>query len=246
MGEVVLEGRGIKKWYGKLQVLKGIDIKIEKGKTKVIIGPSGSGKSTLLRILGLLEPPTEGKVLFRGRDVYAEKLDLNKIRAKIGFVFQEPSLFRHLTALDNVKLGLRHVLKLSEDEARRKALETLRIVHLEEWKDHYPAQLSGGQQQRVGIARALAMDPEIILFDEPTASLDIELTWEVIDTMKELAERGITMLVVTHEISFAKEVADEIIFMDDGLILEEGSPEKVLMNPRSERAKTFLRRLLGV
>jgi len=246
MGEVVLEGRGIKKWYGKLQVLKGINIKIEKGKTKVIIGPSGSGKSTLLRILGLLEPPTEGKVLFRGRDVYAEKLDLNKIRAKIGFVFQEPSLFRHLTAFDNVKLGLRHVLKLSEDEARRKALETLRIVHLEEWKDHYPAQLSGGQQQRVGIARALAMDPEIILFDEPTASLDIELTWEVIDTMKELAERGITMLVVTHEISFAKEVADEIIFMDDGLILEEGSPEKVLMNPRSERAKTFLRRLLGV
>jgi len=246
MGEVVLEGRGIKKWYGKLQVLKGIDIKIEKGKTKVIIGPSGSGKSTLLRILGLLEPPTEGNVLFKGRDVYAEKLDLNKIRAKIGFVFQEPSLFRHLTALDNVKLGLRHVLKLSEDEARRKALETLRIVHLEGWKDHYPAQLSGGQQQRVGIARALAMDPEIILFDEPTASLDIELTWEVIDTMRELAERGITMLVVTHEISFAKEVADEIIFMDDGMILEEGPPEKVLMNPKSERAKVFLRRLLGV
>jgi len=246
MGEVVLEGRGIKKWYGKLQVLKGIDIKIEKGKTKVIIGPSGSGKSTLLRILGLLEPPTEGNVLFKGRDVYAEKLDLNKIRAKIGFVFQEPSLFRHLTALDNVKLGLRHVLKLSEKEARRKALETLRIVHLEEWKDHYPAQLSGGQQQRVGIARALAMDPEIILFDEPTASLDIELTWEVIDTMRELAERGITMLVVTHEISFAKEVADEIIFMDDGMILEEGPPEKVLMNPKSERAKVFLRRLLGV
>jgi len=246
MGEVVLEGRGIKKWYGKLQVLKGIDIKIEKGKTKVIIGPSGSGKSTLLRILGLLEPPTEGNVLFKGRDVYAEKLDLNKIRAKIGFVFQEPSLFRHLTALDNVKLGLRHVLKLSEEEARKKALETLRIVHLEEWKDHYPAQLSGGQQQRVGIARALAMDPEIILFDEPTASLDIELTWEVIDTMRELAERGITMLVVTHEISFAKEVADEIIFMDDGMILEEGPPEKVLMNPKSERAKVFLRRLLGV
>ena len=246
MGEVVLEGRGIKKWYGKLQVLKGIDIKIEKGKTKVIIGPSGSGKSTLLRILGLLEPPTEGNVLFKGRDVYAEKLDLNKIRAKIGFVFQEPSLFRHLTALDNVKLGLRHVLKLSEKEARRKALETLRIVHLEEWKDHYPAQLSGGQQQRVGIARALAMDPEIILFDEPTASLDIELTWEVIDTMRELAERGITMLVVTHEISFAKEVADEIIFMDDGMILEEGPPEKVLMNPKSERARVFLRRLLGV
>jgi len=246
MGEVVLEGRGIKKWYGKLQVLKGIDIKIEKGKTQVIIGPSGSGKSTLLRILGLLEPPTEGKVLFKGRDVYAEKLDLNKIRAKIGFVFQEPSLFRHLTALDNVKLGLRHVLKLSEEEARKKALETLRIVHLEEWKDHYPAQLSGGQQQRVGIARALAMDPEIILFDEPTASLDIELTWEVIDTMRELAERGITMLVVTHEISFAKEVADEIIFMDDGLILEEGPPEEVLMNPKSERAKVFLRRLLGV
>ncbi len=245
MSEIVLEGIGIKKRYGSLEVLKGIDIKIEKGKTKVIIGPSGSGKSTLLRILGFLEPPNEGRVLFKGVDVYREKLDLNKIRAKIGFVFQEPSLFRHLTALENVKLGLRYVLKMREEEARRKALETLRMVHLEEWKDHYPAQLSGGQQQRVGIARALAMDPEVILFDEPTASLDIELTWEVIDTMKELAKKGITMLVVTHELNFAREVADEIIFMDKGIILEEGPPDEVLENPRSERAKTFLRRLLG-
>jgi len=245
MEEIILEGRRIKKNYGDLEVLRGIDISVKRGETKVIIGPSGSGKSTLLRILGLLEPPTEGEIYFEGRNVYAENLDLNKLRAKIGFVFQEPSLFRHLTALGNVKLGLRYVLGMSEEEATKKALETLRMVHLEEWKDHYPAQLSGGQQQRVGIARALAMDPDIILFDEPTASLDIELTWEVIDTMKELAKRGITMLVVTHELGFAKEVADEIIFIDNGVILESGPPEEVLYNPRTSRAREFLKRLLG-
>jgi len=245
MEEIILEGRRIKKKYGGLEVLRGIDISVKRGETKVIIGPSGSGKSTLLRILGLLEPPTEGEIYFEGRNVYAENLDLNKLRAKIGFVFQEPSLFRHLTALGNVKLGLRYVLGMNEEEATKKALETLRMVHLEEWKDHYPAQLSGGQQQRVGIARALAMDPDIILFDEPTASLDIELTWEVIDTMKELAKKGITMLVVTHELGFAKEVADEIIFIDNGVMLESGPPEEVLYNPRTSRAREFLKRLLG-
>jgi len=245
MEEIVLEGRGVRKVYGDLEVLKGVDISIKKGETKVIIGPSGSGKSTLLRILGLLEPPTEGQIFFEGHNIYEENLDLNKIRARIGFVFQEPSLFRHLTAVGNVKLGLKHVLKMKDDEAEKKALETLRTVHLEEWRDHYPAQLSGGQQQRVGIARALAMNPDIILFDEPTASLDIELTWEVIDTMRELAERGITMLIVTHEIEFAKEVADEILFMNDGLIIESGAPEQVLYNPKTARAREFLRRLLG-
>ncbi len=245
MADVVLACEGLKKVYGDLMVLKGINFEIEKGQTKVIIGPSGSGKSTFLRIIGLLEPPTDGKVFFEGQDVYSSDMDLNMVRAKIGFVFQEPSLFRHLTALDNVKIGLKVVLGMSEEEATEKAMETLRLVHLEEWAHHYPAQLSGGQQQRVGIARALAMDPDIILFDEPTASLDIELTWEVIDVMKELAERGVTMLVVTHEIGFAKEVADEILFMDDGKFLEWGPPEKVLRNPSTPRAREFLSRLLG-
>ncbi len=241
----VLACKGLRKVYGDLEVLKGIDFSINKGETKVIIGPSGSGKSTFLRIMGLLEPPTEGKVFFEGKDVYGENLNLNMIRAKIGFVFQDPSLFRHLTALENVKLGLKVVLKMSDEEATKKAMETLKLVRMDEWADYYPAQLSGGQQQRVGIARALAMDPDIILFDEPTASLDIELTWEVIDVMKDLARRGITMLVVTHEIGFAKEVADEIVLMDSGRIVESGPPEQMLKSPKTERAREFLGRLLG-
>jgi len=241
---VIMACTDIHKKYGELEVLKGITLNIEKGSTKVIIGPSGSGKSTLLRILGLLEEPDKGKIYFEGIDVYNEKVDLNKLRSKIGFVFQEPSLFRHLTALDNVALGLRVVLNMNKEEARKKALETLKMVHLERWANHYPAQLSGGQQQRVGIARALAMDPDIILFDEPTASLDIELTWEVIDVMKELSRQGITMLVVTHEIGFAKEVADWIYFMDHGKIIEENTPQELIYSPKTQRAKTFLSRLL--
>lgn len=244
MSEIIIEGRDIRKVYRNLEVLKGVNISVKKGETKVIIGPSGSGKSTLLRILGLLELPTEGKVFFRGDDVYNTDINLNEVRAKIGFVFQEPSLFRHLTALDNVRLGLKRVLKMDDIEAENKALETLKLVHLGEWADHYPAQLSGGQQQRVGIARALAMDPDIILFDEPTASLDIELTWEVIEVMEELARKGVTMLVVTHELPFAKEVADDICFMSEGAITECNSPGEFLKNPRTQRAKTFLKRLL--
>ncbi len=241
----VLKCRDLRKSYGDLQVLRGIDFEIEKGETKVIIGPSGSGKSTFLRLMGLLEPPTGGKIFFEGRDVYTSGLDLNIIRAKIGFVFQEPSLFRHLTALDNVKIGLKCVLKVNNDEATERAMEALKAVRMEEWANYYPAQLSGGQQQRVGIARALAMDPDVILFDEPTASLDIELTWEVIDVMRNLAKRGITMLVVTHEIAFAKEVADEISFMDGGKILESGPPDQLLRSPKTPRARRFLTRLLG-
>ena len=242
--DIIISCKDIYKRYGDLEVLKGINLNIEKGSTKVIIGPSGSGKSTLLRILGLLEEPDKGDIYFEGIDVYRERIDLNRVRSKIGFVFQEPSLFRHLTALDNVALGLRVVLKMDKEEARKKAMETLELVHLERWAHHYPAQLSGGQQQRVGIARALAMDPDIVLFDEPTASLDIELTWEVIDVMKELSRQGITMLVVTHEIGFAKEVADWIYFMDHGKIIEENTPKELIYNPRTERARTFLRRLL--
>ena len=245
-GEAILEGRGIWKVYGKLEVLRGVDISIKKGETKVIIGPSGSGKSTLLRILGLLEEPTRGSVIFKGTDVYSASVDLAKIRSRIGFVFQQPSLFRHLTALENVKLGLKLVLKMSEEEAERRAREMLRLVRLEEFADYYPAQLSGGQQQRVAIARALAMNPDILLLDEPTANLDIELTWEVIEVMEDLARKGITMLVVTHEIPFAREVADEICFMADGVIQECSDPETMLRNPKTPRAKAFLRRLLGM
>lgn len=244
MGEVVLACKGLKKRYGDLWILKGIDFEIERGQTKVIIGPSGSGKSTFLRLMGLLEPPTEGKIYFEGKDVYGSRMNLNMLRAKIGFVFQEPSLFRHLTALGNVKLGPKVVLRMNDKEAEKKAMEALRAVKLEEWADHYPAQLSGGQQQRVGIARALGMGPEIILFDEPTASLDIELTWEVIDSMEELARKGVTMLVVTHELGFAREVADEVLFMDDGRIVESGPPEELLKNPKTTRAREFLRRLI--
>lgn len=242
--DIIISCKNIFKKYGDLKVLMGINLEIEKGSTKVIIGPSGSGKSTLLRILGLLEEPDKGEIFFEGIDVYRENIDLNKLRSKIGFVFQEPSLFRHLTALDNVAIGLRVVLKMDKETARKKAMEILELVHLERWAHHYPAQLSGGQQQRVGIARALAMDPDIILFDEPTASLDIELTWEVIDVMKELSRQGITMLVVTHEIGFAKEVADWIYFMDHGKIIEENKPQELIYNPKTERARIFLRRLL--
>ncbi|MGB9630974.1 MAG: amino acid ABC transporter ATP-binding protein [Candidatus Methanodesulfokora sp.] len=241
----MLECVDLKKSYGRLQVLKGINFEIKRGEKKVIIGPSGSGKSTFLRIMGFLEPPTEGRIFFKGEDVYASRLNLNLIRSKIGFVFQEPSLFRHLTCLENVKIGLKCVLKMRDKEATEKAIEALKAVKMEEWADYYPAQLSGGQQQRVGIARALARDPEILLFDEPTASLDVELTWEVIDVMRDLARRGVTMLIVTHEIAFAKEVADEILFMNSGRIIESGPPEQILTNPRTPRVKEFLKRLVG-
>jgi len=241
----VLECRDLTKVYGKVVAVNNVSLGIGRGETKVIFGPSGSGKSTLLRCLGLLEKPTRGSIYFNGVDVYASKLDLNKLRARIGFVFQDPSLFRHLTALGNVMLGLKHVLGLSDAEARRKAYEALKLVKMEYWANYYPAQLSGGQQQRVGIARAISMDPEVVLFDEPTAALDVELKWEVIAVMKDLADRGTTMLVATHELRFAREVADEMIFMDQGQILEVGSPDHFFTSPNTERAKKFMAKILG-
>ncbi len=241
----ILECRELTKVYGKVVAVNNVSLGINRGETKVIFGPSGSGKSTLLRCLGLLEKPTKGTILFNGIDVYASRQDLNKLRARIGFVFQDPSLFRHLTALGNVMLGLKHVLGLSDDEARRKAYEALKLVRMEDWANYYPSQLSGGQQQRVGIARAIAMDPEVVLFDEPTAALDVELKWEVIAVMKDLADRGTTMLVATHELRFAKEVADEMIFMDQGQIIETGSPDHFFTSPNTERAKKFMARILG-
>jgi len=241
----ILECRELMKAYGKVIAVNNVSLGIGRGETKVIFGPSGSGKSTLLRCLGLLEKPTKGSVYFNGVDVYVSKQDLNKLRARIGFVFQEPSLFRHLTALGNVMLGLKHVSGLSDAEARRKAYEALKLVRMEDWVNYYPAQLSGGQQQRVGIARAISMDPEVVLFDEPTAALDVELKWEVISVMKDLADRGTTMLVATHELRFAKEVADEMIFMDQGQVLEVGSPDHFFTSPNTERARKFMAKILG-
>jgi polar amino acid transport system ATP-binding protein len=241
----ILECRDLTKVYGKVIAVNNVSLGIGRGETKVIFGPSGSGKSTLLRCLGLLEKPTRGSIYFNVVDVYASKQDLNKLRARIGFVFQDPSLFRHLTALGNVMLGLKHVLGLPDAEARRRAYEALRLVKMEDWANYYPAQLSGGQQQRVGIARAISMDPEVVLFDEPTAALDVELKWEVIAVMKDLADRGTTMLVATHELRFAREVADEMIFMDQGQIIEVGSPDHFFTSPNTERAKKFMAKILG-
>jgi len=239
-----MECRNLWKIYGEIIAVKDVSLQIHEKDIKVIFGPSGSGKSTLLRCLSMLTPPTRGEVFLRNECLTKPGVDLNKARAKIGFVFQHIWLFPHLTALGNVELALRHVLKMPKKEAREKAMEALRAVRMEEWANYYPAQLSGGQQQRVGIARALAKNPDIILLDEPTSALDPELTGEVIDTLRSLAKQGTTMLIVTHEMSFAKEVADEMIFFDQGTIVERGTPEHFFTKPSSDRAKKFMERLI--
>lgn len=210
---------------------------------KVIFGPSGSGKSTLLRCINMLNPPDKGSIFLRGQNITASTINLNEVRTRIGMVFQHFNLFAHLKAIDNVSIGLRRVKRFSKEEARRKALEALDRVKLREWADHYPAQLSGGQQQRVGIARALAMEPDVILFDEPTSALDPELIGEVLQVMLNLAKAGTTMLVVTHEMGFARAVASEMIFLDQGLVVERGTPEHFSTSIKSERVKAFLSQL---
>lgn len=232
------------KRFGKLHVLKGINMEVEKGEVVVIIGPSGSGKSTLLRCINRLEEPTQGKIILDGIDITDPKIDINKIRQRIGIVFQQFNLFSHLTALENITLPLRVVKKIPKDEAEKIALKFLRKVGLEDKADHYPHQLSGGQQQRVAIARALAMNPEVMLFDEVTSALDPELVKEVLDVMKQLARDGMTMIVVTHEMGFAREVGDRVIFMDNGKIVEEGTPEEIFTNPKHERTRKFLSMIL--
>ncbi len=232
------------KRFGKLHVLKGINMEVEKGEVVVIIGPSGSGKSTLLRCINRLEEPTSGKIIFDGIDITDPKVDINKIRQRIGIVFQQFNLFSHLTALENITLPLRVVKKIPRDEAEKIAMKFLKKVGLEDKADHYPHQLSGGQQQRVAIARALAMNPEIMLFDEVTSALDPELVKEVLDVMRQLARDGMTMLVVTHEMGFAREVGDRIVFMDDGKIVEEGTPDEIFTNPKHERTRRFLSMIL--
>ncbi|MDP3629807.1 MAG: amino acid ABC transporter ATP-binding protein [Actinomycetota bacterium] len=238
--EPIVRLRGLKKNFGELEVLKGVDMDVKKGEVVVILGPSGSGKSTLLRCVNRLEEPTGGEIWFEDVQVNSPKTNINEVREKIGMVFQSFNLFPHLTAKGNVMLAQRKVLKRSKDEADRVAIEQLERVGLGDRVDYYPAQLSGGQQQRVAIARALAMDPHVMLFDEVTSALDPELVRGVLDVMKQLALAGMTMLVVTHEMGFAREVASRAVFMDGGVIVEEGTPEQVFDHPRNERTKDFL------
>jgi polar amino acid transport system ATP-binding protein len=238
----MLEVKDVYKSYGKTQVLKGVSFTMEKEETKVIIGPSGTGKSTLLRCINQLSPPDKGHVWLNGQEITNPKADINKMREKIGFVFQDFNLFNHLTALRNVSIGLEKVKHVEKDEAQKRALKELIRVGLKDQSSQYPAQLSGGQKQRVGIARALAMDPDIILFDEPTSALDPELIGDVLDVMKSLCGK-VAMLIVTHEMGFARNVADEIIFMEGGVIVEQGPPKEMFTNAKTARAKEFLGRI---
>ena len=235
---------GIHKSFGDLHVLKGIDVSIKPGAVVVVIGPSGSGKSTLLRTINLLEEPTEGKVFFDGTELTDIRTDLNHARTHIGIVFQAFNLFPHRNVIGNITMALKKVLKLSEEEARERALKQLDHVGLKHKAENYPGQLSGGQQQRVAIARALAMNPKLMLFDEVTSALDPELVKEVLDTMTGLAEEGMTMVIVTHEMGFAREVGTRLIFMDDGKIMEDGEPRKIFSEPSDERCKAFLSHVL--
>ncbi|MBP2031661.1 putative glutamine transport system ATP-binding protein [Clostridium algifaecis] len=240
----MIELKGVHKYFGDLHVLKGIDLKISDGEKLVIIGPSGSGKSTLIRSMNLLERPTEGKVIIDGTDITEPKAPITKIRQSVAMVFQQFNLYPHKTVLENVTMAPILVKKVPKKQAEESGMVYLERVGLKEKANAYPAQLSGGQQQRVAIARALNMKPEIILFDEPTSALDPEMIQEVLDVMTDLAHEGITMVAVTHEMGFARRVADRVIFVDDGEILEEGSPEHFFTNPSNERTKLFLSRIV--
>lgn len=231
---------GLKKSFGSLEVLKGVDLEVTKGEVVVILGPSGSGKSTLLRCINKLEASSGGKIFFEDTEITDPSTNINKVRESIGMVFQSFNLFPHLTAKGNVMLAQQKVLKRSKAEASATAVEQLERVGLGDRVDYFPAQLSGGQQQRVAIARALAMDPHVMLFDEVTSALDPELVRGVLDVMKQLATAGMTMMVVTHEMGFAREVGSRVVFMDDGVIVEQGTPEQVFDNPQSERTQDFL------
>lgn len=241
--EVVLKVEDLHKTYAGNKILNGVSFEIDRGQIKVICGPSGSGKSTLLRCLNLLAVPDKGRVWLDGQEVTRQMSDINRVRQKIGFVFQEFNLFNHLTALKNVSIALEKVKKMNKDEARDLALKELKRVNLGEDGHKYPAELSGGQKQRVAIARALAMNPVIMFYDEPTSALDPHLIGEVLDVMKKLAQEKLTSLVVTHEIGFARSVADEVMFMGNGIILEKGSPDEIITNPKHEMVKQFFKRM---
>ena len=240
----MIKVKNLHKKFDELEVLKGIDEHIRPGEVVVVIGPSGSGKSTFLRCLNQLETATEGEIYVDDELITDPKCDVNKVRQKMGMVFQQFNLFPHLTILENITLAPVMLKKMTKDQAKEKAMELLKRVGLEEKAEAYPVQLSGGQKQRVAIARALAMNPEIMLFDEPTSALDPEMVGEVLDVMKDLAESGMRMVIVTHEMGFAREVASRVIFMDQGIIMENGTPEEVFTNPKNERTKLFLSKVL--
>jgi polar amino acid transport system ATP-binding protein len=244
MSEHLVELDKLNKWFGDHHVLKDIDLQVDPGSVNVVIGPSGSGKSTMLRCINLLEEPTSGQVIFDGQDITDVRVNMNEVRTHIGIVFQSYNLFPHMSALGNITVALRKVLKLSDAEAKKRALQELEHVGLEERGESYPSQLSGGQQQRVAIARALAMRPKLMLFDEVTSALDPELVKEVLDIMQRLADEGMTMVVVSHEMGFAREVGTRLLVMDDGRIVEDGEPKKVFAEPSHARTKSFLSHVL--
>ncbi len=242
---MIIQVTDLHKYYGKLEVLKGITTQIAEREVVCVIGPSGSGKSTFLRCLNQLEEVTSGKIVIDGYDITDPKTDINKVREEVGMVFQRFNLFPHKTVLENITLAPVKVKKMNPDDARKRGLELLEKVGLRDKADVYPERLSGGQMQRVAIARALAMNPKIMLFDEPTSALDPELVGEVLAVMKNLAKEGMTMIVVTHEMGFAREVSDRVIFMDGGYIVEEGKPDEFFANPKNERLRSFLGKILG-
>ena len=240
----IIEVKDLKKSFGTLQVLKGINTEVQKGEVVVVIGPSGSGKSTFLRCLNLLETPTAGSIYVDGAEITDPKCDINLHRQKMGMVFQHFNLFNNMTILRNMTLAPMTLLKKSKEDAEAQALTLLRRVGLEDKANAYPSQLSGGQKQRIAIVRALCMDPEVMLFDEPTSALDPEMVGEVLDVMKELAQDGMTMVVVTHEMGFAREVGSRVLFMDEGVIMEENEPHEFFANPKCERLQSFLAKVL--
>ena len=243
--DVIIKTQKLSKCFKEdIHALKDVDVEIKKGEVVVVIGPSGSGKSTFLRSLNRLEEPTGGHIYFEGVDIVSNKTDINRMRQKMGMVFQQFNLFPHMTILKNMTLAPMRLLKQSKEEAEKNALRLLERVGLRDRAEAYPSQLSGGQKQRVAIVRALCMNPEVMLFDEPTSALDPEMVGEVLEVMKQLAQEGMTMIVVTHEMGFAREVANRVLFMDGGTILEDGTPEQIFSNPQHERTKEFLRKVL--
>ncbi|MDY6329711.1 MAG: amino acid ABC transporter ATP-binding protein [Lachnospiraceae bacterium] len=241
---VLIKVDNLKKSFGKVDVLKGISTEIKKGDVVVVIGPSGSGKSTFLRTLNLLEEPTDGTICFEGTDITDPKVNINVHRQKMGMVFQQFNLFPHMTILKNMTIAPMKLLKKSKEEAEAKAMELLKKVGLDDRANSYPSQLSGGQKQRIAIVRALCMEPDVMLFDEPTSALDPEMVGEVLQVMKDLADDGMTMVIVTHEMGFAREVANRVLFIDEGIIMEENEPKEFFDNPKNPRLKEFLSKVL--
>ena len=244
--DVLLEIKDLHKSFGDLEVLKGITTDIKKGEVVVVVGPSGSGKSTFIRCLNLLEEPTSGQIIFEGEEITGNNVKASLHREKVGMVFQQFNLFNNLTVMENLTVPLTKVKKLSQEEAHKKAMALLNRVDLADKADTYPSQLSGGQKQRIAIVRAMSLDPDVMLFDEPTSALDPEMVGEVLKVIQELAQEGVTMVIVTHEMGFAQNVASRVLFIDEGIIMEEGTPKEIFENPQNERTQDFLSKVLNV